>query len=143
MTRLNHTAAGTSARMPKVTRIVSILFLMLSLSACNALDKQKSEILKALIIENHTSVPLTQVRLTIPKTHGLIECGYIPPNHNCSLGFPEVKNKHNPAHLSWLQNGQPYSQDLSNGGRLKEITDHPVSIVIKILENGNFRIEKQ
>ena len=113
--------------------------------ACSPpLIKADSIKIERLIFLNMSTHALINVRIRIAKTRELVECGYILPKTECSLGFPLREYQGNRFDVSWLDNDQ--SRSVNN--ILVDIpenlmTGKPVNAVIIFGENGQFSARLQ
>lgn len=128
----------------EITRIHVFFLSLLAISSCSLLQKSPVETLNALVIENNSTSAITNVTLRVPETKAIVECGYIPSQRECSLGFSPRANKNNPAMIYWKQDGKTFSSALKGDAtKINAITDHPVEIVIKVMNNGKVIIQKR
>ena len=119
---------------------VVTLIILSSLAGCRSFPLRKAEILNALVIRNQTRSTIHDVTLNVPKTGTLIACSAILPGTACSLGFPELKNKRLPATLSWTQEGNTYTSDVSAEGTKDAQSDRPLEVVVNVVGRGQLDV---
>ncbi len=107
------------------------------LAGCASVPDQT---LDALIIQNKTAVPVLDVALRVPETHGIVSCSSILPGQDCSVGFPERKNENHQATLSWTQNGRSYTKPLIGKQEPKPHPDYPYKAVVTIMGHGQIDV---
>jgi len=116
------------------------IMVCLAVAALGACTSASDQTLNALIIQNKTSVPVFDVSLRVPETHGIVSCSSILPGHDCSVGFPERKNENHAATLSWEQDGKSYTKPLVGRKETKSHPDYPYKAVVTILDRGQLDV---
>lgn len=100
--------------------------------------------IERLIFLNKSTHPLSNVRIHIAKTRELVECGYILPKTECSLGFPLREYQGNRFDVFWLDNDQSRSvENILVDIPENLMTEKPVNAVIIFDENGQFSARLQ
>ena len=89
--------------------IAGLCALMLFACASRIFSNASSLQIKGMLIENHTNLRVSAVRLLVPATGNFVSCGNIPPGSMCSTTFPEANYSGNPVEITWSQAGQIYS----------------------------------
>ena len=87
------------------------LFLAISLVGCASAPPNPGIEVTTLVLKNASSTALEKVRVKVEETGGLVGCGYILLQSECSTNFPARIYLGQALTLSWIQDGKPYSRE--------------------------------
>lgn len=65
--------------------------------------------IEGMVMENHTQMWVSAVRLLVPVTGNFVSCGNMSPGTVCSTTFPETTYTGNAVEITWSQGGQIHS----------------------------------
>ena len=110
----------------------------LAVTACAELPNSTPLTVSGLTFHNATSTPITNARLSVRKSYGLVACGLILPHNECSTTFPQRHYQGNPITVSWQHAGQTWtSSDVTVQLPEHPIPDRTTTAVITFGENGS------
>jgi hypothetical protein len=111
------------------------------LFACATIPGPHPLYINKVSIVNHAALPLTNVRLDVANSGGVVSCGYIAVDSECSAGFPRLEYQGNPVTVSWQQSGSAYRSELAvvQPGEGLQSGDE-VDAVVAVLPAGEIRI---
>jgi hypothetical protein len=92
-------------------RLAITCFVTLHLFACTTVPEDETQPVRitGMVMENHTQMYVSAVRLLVPVTGSFVSCGNIPPGSMCSSTFPEAAYTGNPVEITWSQGGRIHS----------------------------------
>ena len=77
------------------------------LTACVATTPVKKQLsINALVIENHSSSDLHEVKIKVEQTGAYASCGLVLRGRSCSTTFKSKAYQGNPVFISWEHNGK-------------------------------------
>jgi len=84
----------------KIALVFGIIFL---LPACTWTQKDKSLgfSVKGVMFLNSSGYDISELKLTVHRTGGIVACGYIPSGGECSTTFPAKDYKGGELSLNW------------------------------------------
>ncbi len=122
-------------------RKVFLIHFCVLLTACASVPGPHPLYVNKVSIVNHTADPLNNVRLDVANSGGVVSCGYIAVDSECSAGFPRLEYQGNPVTVSWQQSGNNYRSEpaiVQPGEGLR--SGDEVDAVVAVLPAGEIRI---
>ena len=107
--------------------------ILLSACATSSAERIPPLQIEGMVMENHTQMWVSAVRLLVPVTGNFVSCGNMSPGTICSTTFPETTYTGNAVEITWSQGGQIHSTGefvISLPTDLKENQPAVVRIVI-------------
>jgi len=89
--------------------IMGFFSILLLACAAKPVDDAPPVQITGMVMENHTQMYVSAVRLLVPATGNFVSCGNIPPGSMCSSTFPEAAYTGNPVEITWSQGGRIHS----------------------------------
>lgn len=86
---------------------------LLLINGCAMMNDQNSNnyFMDKIIIRNLSNGILSQVKLKVEQSHGVISCGKILQQSECSSGFRKRPYKNNWVNISWERNGKRFTTE--------------------------------
>jgi len=87
---------------------IGVVICTVFLAACVATALVKETLtINTLMIENHSSSDLNNVKIKVEQTGAYASCGLVLRGRSCSTTFKSKTYQGNPVFISWEHNGKP------------------------------------
>ncbi len=123
----NHQTKGI--RLCLLASALSLLF------ACAHTIEQ--DLINEITFKNLTTDTLSDVTIAVPATGWLMSCNIILINSECSMGFPDRKDRKNNVVFSWRQNNNQYQLDLRKTVSTYLANPGVAKVIVYIKDQGN------